>query len=93
MDRDRDADRYGKGKCDYIEKGEVDPKYLFYSIGFGLPAIIIIVSYFIIWKTTLKSSSFLKVNLNHTSPPSPLNQKHFVSKKYVLVAFRNLGSV
>ena len=50
------------GKCEYIIKNEVNPKYLFWSIGFGLPAIIIIVSYFIIWRTTLKSSSFLKLN-------------------------------
>ena len=50
------------GKCDYVDKNGVNPRYLFYSIGFGLPAIIIIVSYFIIWRTTLKSSSFLKLN-------------------------------
>ena len=49
-------------KCDYIEKNGVNPKYLFFTIGFVLPAIIIIVSYFIIWRTTLKSSSFLKLN-------------------------------
>jgi hypothetical protein len=51
------------GKCDYILNDGVDPRVLFYSLGFGLPAILIIVSYFGIWRTTTKSSSFLKLNL------------------------------
>ena len=49
-------------KCGYVNKDGVDPKIVFYSIGFGLPAILIVASYFGIWMSTTKSSSFLKLN-------------------------------
>ena len=49
------------GKCDYIVKDGVDPKVLFYSLGFGIPAVMIILSYFGTWRTTLKSSSSLNL--------------------------------
>ena len=62
-------DKYGHfgyaddlGKCDYITKDDVDPKLLFITVGFGFPLILIVVSYFVIWRTSTKSSVFLKLN-------------------------------
>ena len=51
------------GKCDYISIHKYDcgrPRQLFYSLGFGLPLILIVISYFGIWRTTIKSGLFLK---------------------------------
>ena len=48
------------GKCDYITKDDNTPRVVFYSLGFGLPLILIVVSYF---GTTIKSSLFLKPSL------------------------------
>ena len=50
------------GKCDYIQMDGVDARPLFFSVGFGLPAVIILFSYFLIWNSTTRSSSFLKLN-------------------------------
>ena len=46
------------GKCGYDDVQ--GPRVLFYSIGFGVPLILIVVSYFGIWTITMKSSSSLK---------------------------------
>ena len=52
------------GKCDYIEtETDDDPRLFFYSIGFGLPLILIVVSYYSIWRNATKLSSFLKPHL------------------------------
>ena len=53
------------GKCDYLNVGKssIHPRQLFLGIGFTVPMVIIVVSYFTIWRTTIKSSSFLKLNL------------------------------
>ena len=48
------------GKCDYITEDDNTPRTIFYSLGFGLPLILIVVSYFGIWITTIKSGLFLK---------------------------------
>ena len=45
------------GKCDYDDDGFDD---VFYSIGFCLPLILIVLSYFGIRRITLRSSSNLK---------------------------------
>ena len=45
----------GLGKCDYMDSN--GPRVLFYTIGFGLPLILIVVSYAGIWRTTTHSSS------------------------------------
>ena len=52
------------GKCDYInpDSYHVHPRQLFLGIGFSVPMVVILVSYFTIWRTTRKSSSFLKLN-------------------------------
>ena len=52
------------GKCDFIvtEPDKIHPRVMFLSIGFIIPMIMIIVSYSTIWRTTVKSSSFLKLN-------------------------------
>ena len=51
-------------QCDYLNGGgeSVSPRVLFLSIGFLLPLVMIVASYFTIWRTTIKSSSFLKLN-------------------------------
>ena len=48
----------GLGKCDYMDSN--GPRVLFYTIGFGLPLILIVVSYAGIWRTTTHSSSSLQ---------------------------------
>ena len=48
------------GRCVYITKDDNTPRVLFYSLGFGLPLILIVISYFGIWRTTIKSGLFLK---------------------------------
>ena len=51
------------GKCDYIiSKDDVDPRMLFYTLGFGIPFILIVGSYFAIWRKTTRSFSFRKRN-------------------------------
>ena len=61
------------GKCDYLsvsearddwseEDEEIHPRVLFLSVGFILPMIMIVVSYFTIGRTSIMSSSFLKLN-------------------------------
>ena len=61
------------GKCDYLSDSEarddwseeddkIHPRVLFLSVGFILPMIMIVVSYFTIWRTSIMSSSFLKLN-------------------------------
>ena len=61
------------GKCDYLSDSEarddwseeddkIRPRVLFLSVGFILPMIMIVVSYFTIWRTSIMSSSFLKLN-------------------------------
>ena len=61
------------GKCDYLSESEarddwseeddkIHPRVLFLSVGFILPMIMIVVSYFTIWRTSIMSSSFLKLN-------------------------------
>ena len=48
------------GKCDYIEWDGIDAKPLFWSIGFGLPALLIVFSNIILIWQSIKKSSFLK---------------------------------
>ena len=53
-------------KCDYMDDEDdidEDLRRLFYSIEFGLPFILIVVSYFGIWRKTTKLASFLKPHL------------------------------
>jgi len=50
------------GKCDYMAKDGKDPKLLFWSLGFCLPLIIIVVSYLIIWRSSTQSSLYLRQN-------------------------------
>jgi len=56
------------GKCDFVEKDGLDPHFFFYAVGFLFPLAILVVSYFIIWKTSKKSSKYLKqlTNENRT---------------------------
>ena len=49
-----------KGKCDFVEKDGVDPRWTLLSIGGGLPLILTTSSYLGIWRTVTKSSSGLK---------------------------------
>ena len=54
-----------QGKCDYLtprEEGEIHPRKIYMSIGFLIPLLLIVASYVTIWRTTIKSSSFLKRN-------------------------------
>ena len=47
------------GKCDYIhDEGQVDPMPIFFSVAFGIPALMIVLCYFGIWKTVHQSSNF-----------------------------------
>ena len=68
-----------RGKCDYMDdnddKDDNDdngPRALFMSLGFGLPFILIVASYFGIWRTSilsgaiLKPSGYVKFNLAST---------------------------
>ena len=62
------------GRCAYLSNSEAGddwseedekihhPRVLFISVGFILPMIMIVVSYFTIWRTSIMSSSFLKLN-------------------------------
>ena len=53
------------GKCDYLSpenEGDIHPRNLYMSIGFLVPLLLIVISYITIWRTTIKSSSFLKRN-------------------------------
>ena len=53
------------GKCDYLSprhSGDLHPRKLAMSIGFLVPLVLIVFSYVTIWRTTIKSSSFLKRN-------------------------------
>ena len=51
-------------KCDYMDDDiDEDLRRLFYSIEFGLPFALIVVSYFGIWRKTTKSASFVKPHL------------------------------
>ena len=53
------------GKCDYLTpsvEGAVHPRMIYMSIGFLVPLLLIVFSYVTIWRTTIKSSSFLKRN-------------------------------
>ena len=49
-----------EAKCDCIAKDGVDPRWILLSVGGGLPLILIIFSYYGIWRTVTKSSSGLK---------------------------------
>ena len=50
------------GKCDYLKpsEGHFHPRKLYMSIGFLVPLLLIVLSYLTIWRTSIKSSSFLK---------------------------------
>ena len=49
------------GKCDYLAEGDnVDPVYFLYSIGFGLPFVLILYSNIGMWKLTTDSSRCMK---------------------------------
>jgi len=52
------------GKCDLIEASEtmIHPRKIFLTIAFIVPLIMIVMSYFTIWRTAIKSSSSLKLN-------------------------------
>ena len=53
------------GKCDFIrrkDKDKANPHTVFYSIGFLVPLIIIIISYGRIFITTRKSAAYLRRN-------------------------------
>ena len=52
------------GKCDYLRPGEgtFHPRKLYMSIGFLVPLLLIVLSYLTFWRTSIKSSSFLKRN-------------------------------
>ena len=52
------------GKCDFLEtEGTViHPRKLFLGAGFIVPFFLIVFSYFTIWRTSIRSSSFLKHN-------------------------------
>ena len=53
------------GKCDYLpplDEDLVHPRQLFLSVAFIVPLLLIGLSYLTIWRTTLKSNSFLKLN-------------------------------
>ena len=52
------------GKCDFQDTGDtlIHPHKLFLGVGFIIPFILIMVSYFTIWRTSIRSSSFLKHN-------------------------------
>ena len=52
------------GKCGYLKREmdeTPDPRSLYFSIGFLNPLIIMLVSYYRIWRKTISSSSFLKL--------------------------------
>ena len=44
------------GKCDYLANDYGDPRVFLFSVGFGLPFILIVVGNHGIWKLTTKSS-------------------------------------
>ena len=49
------------GKCDYLTNGQpygTGPKMVYYSVTFGLPAILILFSYSLIWIKGLQSASY-----------------------------------
>ena len=47
------------GKCDYMDDDGNTSSIISYSLGFGLPFLMMIVSYFQIWRKTNKSISAL----------------------------------
>ena len=52
------------GKCGYLKKDvneTPDPRSLYFSVGFLNPLIIMIISYYKIWRKSMSSSSFLKL--------------------------------
>ena len=49
------------GKCDYMDNN--GPRVLFYTLGFGLPLILIVACYSGIWRTTTLSSSTLDTSV------------------------------
>ena len=60
-------------KCDYIEDPGVDEnlRKCFYSIEFGVPLLLVVVSYFRIWRKTTQLSLILKPHmLVHSNPLS-----------------------
>ena len=52
------------GKCDYLRpsEGNFHPRKLYMSIGFLVPLLLIVLSYLTVWRTSIKSSEFLKRN-------------------------------
>ena len=53
------------GKCDYLPPPHQDlihPRQLFLSVAFIVPLLLIGLSYLTIWRTTIRSNSFLKLN-------------------------------
>ena len=52
------------GKCGYLKSAmgeKPDPRSLYLCIGFFNPLIIMLVSYYCIWRKTINSSSFIKL--------------------------------
>ena len=52
------------GKCGYLKREldeKPDPRSLYFCIGFFNPLIIMLVSYYRIWRKTINSSSFIKL--------------------------------
>ena len=52
------------GKCGYLKRKtdeKPDPRSLYFCIGFFNPLIIMLVSYYSIWRKTINSSSFIKL--------------------------------
>ena len=52
------------GKCGYLKREmdeKPDPRSLYFCIGFFNPLIIMLVSYYSIWRKTINSSSFIKL--------------------------------
>ena len=52
----------GVGKCDFVrlDGDVVDPHVIFYGIACGVPCLIIITSYTLIWKHARHSSRYLR---------------------------------
>lgn len=50
------------GKCDFlrVQLDRIDPHLVFYSVAFGIPCVIILISYSVIWCYAKNSAKYLR---------------------------------
>ena len=48
------------GTCNFVPNSSMNPEHYYLTVRFYIPSVVIMASYFVLWKTVKTSSNFLK---------------------------------